>query len=209
MSDVVWALVPDSDALLARFPAVVRAFDGAGDLAQPHRWTRLLPPSAPPSDAALDLTKGGLFPLLHGVRALALAEHVQATGTAQRVSGPGSRWRVPAVLGVELVDSLHVFMRLKLDAGLAAWAAGQADQGVGLAVQLQVRQFLGHVDAQRVGGGIVQRAVAPGGSRHAAAGASVLQRFVPALQHPQLLALHDRPVHSATTKRVVCAVFTV
>ena len=38
--------------------------------------------------------------------------------------------RLPAALGAELTDSLHFFMRLKLDAGLAALAAGQTGHGV-------------------------------------------------------------------------------
>ena len=131
--DAMWAVVVDNDALLDHFAAVVNVFDGAGDVAQPHWWTRLLHPDAPPSDATLGLKKAGLFPLVHGVRTLALAEHVQATGTAERVSALVAAGRLPAVLGAELVDALHVFMRLKLDAGLAARAAGRADGGVRLA----------------------------------------------------------------------------
>ena len=126
----VWALVADNDAQLARFAAVVNAFDGAGDAAQGSWWNRLLHPGAPPPDAALDLKKAGLFPLVHGVRALALAGHVQATGTAERVAALVAAGSLPADMGTALVEALHVFMRLKLDAGLAARAAGRADDGV-------------------------------------------------------------------------------
>ncbi len=34
---------------------------------------------------ALDLKKAGIFPIVHGVRSLALRDHVQATGTAARL----------------------------------------------------------------------------------------------------------------------------
>ncbi len=129
----VWALVADNDALLARFAAVVNAFDGAADAAQPSWWGRLLHPGAGAAEARLDLKKAGVFPLVHGVRALALAERVQATGTAERVAALVAAGRLPAVLGTELVEALHVFMRLKLDAGLAALAAGRSGDAVDLA----------------------------------------------------------------------------
>jgi CBS domain-containing protein len=131
----VWDLVDDNDALLARFAAVVNAFDGAADAAQPGWWTRLLHPlqSGAPAEATLDLKKAGVFVLVHGVRALALAARVQATGTAERVAALVAAERLPAVMGQELVDALHVFMRLKLDAGLAAQAAGRAGDGVDMA----------------------------------------------------------------------------
>jgi CBS domain-containing protein len=58
---------------------------------------------------------------------------VQATGTAERVAALVAAERLPAVMGQELVDALHVFMRLKLDAGLAAQAAGRAGDGVDMA----------------------------------------------------------------------------
>lgn len=131
--DAVWDLVADDDALLARFAAVVNAFDGAADAAQPSWWGRLLHPGAAAADAAIDLKKAGTFPLVHGVRALALAERVQATGTAERVAALVAAGRLPATLGTELVEALHVFMRLKLDAGLAAQAAGRSGDAIDLA----------------------------------------------------------------------------
>lgn len=125
--DAVWDLVDDNDALLARFAAVVNAFDGVADAAQPGWWMRILHPLQPgqPADAALDLKKAGVFALVHGVRAMALAARVQATGTAERVAALVAAGRLPAAMGQELVEALHVFMRLKLDAGLAAQAAGR------------------------------------------------------------------------------------
>ncbi len=125
----VWALVADNDAMLARFAAAVNAFDGAVDAAQPRWWGRLLNPGAAPAEPALDLKKAGVFPLVHGVRALALAERVQATGTAERVAALVAAGKLPSTMGSALVDCLHVFMRLKLDAGLAAMAAGRLRDG--------------------------------------------------------------------------------
>ncbi len=121
----VFALVTDNDALLARFAAAINAFDGEGGSAW---WLRLFAPES--GTEQLDLKKAGIFPLVHGVRALALAERLPCTGTVERIDALVAAQRLPAELGADLVDSLHFFMRLKLDAGLAALAAGRVGDGI-------------------------------------------------------------------------------
>ena len=121
----VMAMVTDNDALLARFAVAINAFDAEG---QRNWWLRLRGTETRPD--ALDLKKAATFPLVHGVRALALAERLDATGTVERITALVAADRLPAALGAELTDSLHFFMRLKLDAGLAALAAGQTGHGV-------------------------------------------------------------------------------
>ena len=121
----VFALVTDNDALLARFAAAIGAFDAEG---QSSWWLRLR--AAEPRPDSLDLKKAGTFPLVHGVRALALAERLNGTGTVERVDALVAAHRLPAAFGAELIDSLHFFMRLKLEAGLAATAAGQTGGSV-------------------------------------------------------------------------------
>ena len=121
----VMALVTDNDALLARFAAAINAFDAEG---QSHWWLRLRATEARPD--ALDLKKAATFPLVHGVRALALAERLDATGTVERITALVAAHRLPAALGAELIDSLHFFMRLKLESGLAAVAAGQTSSAI-------------------------------------------------------------------------------
>jgi CBS domain-containing protein len=139
----VWELVADNDVLLARFAAAVGAFDAAGDALQGSWWSRLLHPGAAAADAVLDLKRAGVFPLVHGVRALALAERLQATGTAERVAALVAAGRLPAQMGSELVQALHVFIQLKLDAGLAALAAGRSGDAIDLA-------SLGTLDRERL-----------------------------------------------------------
>lgn len=124
----LFALVTDNDALLARFAAAVNAFDHEGGGAW---WARLFGGDA--GRGTLDLKKAGTFPLVHGVRALALAEHLACTGTAERIAALVAAQRLPAALGRELVDCLHFFMRLKLDAGLAALEAGRPAAGIDVA----------------------------------------------------------------------------
>ena len=134
----VFTLVTDNDALLARFAAAINAFEaeaagevGGGGVGAGW-WTRLFHAGAA-REQSIDLKKAGTFPLVHGVRALALAERLRATGTAERIAALVAAQRLPAVLGTELTESLHFFMRLKLDAGLAALEAGRPGHGIELA----------------------------------------------------------------------------
>ena len=69
---------------------------------------------------ALDLKKAGIFPIVHGVRSLALREHVQATGTQARIDALVAAGRAcRRSFATDLADSLHFLMGLKLKAGLA------------------------------------------------------------------------------------------
>ena len=123
----VFALTVDNDLLLARFAAAITAFDGA----TAGWWNRLL--SLEDSPSTLDLKKAGTFPLVHGIRSLALAHSVQAVGTVPRIEALVAAGALTDDLAGALVDSLHFFMGLKLKLGLAALAAGRAaDSGIAL-----------------------------------------------------------------------------
>ncbi len=99
----------DDDALLARFASAIDAF-GAGTA----WWTRLL------GDAqqAIDLKKEGMFALVHGVRSLALAHRIQATGTEERLEALAAAGQLAHAEAQELLQALHVLMQLRLQAGL-------------------------------------------------------------------------------------------
>jgi len=73
---------------------------------------------------------------VHGVRSLALARRVAATGTAERIAALVECGTLDAPLGDELVQSLHFLMGLRLKAGLA-----EIDTG---------RDVTGNVDPQRL-----------------------------------------------------------
>jgi CBS domain-containing protein len=57
---------------------------------------------------------------------LALAYKVQATSTAGRIDALVAAGKLPAQMGIDLIDSLHFFMGLKLKVGLQAIDTGQA-----------------------------------------------------------------------------------
>jgi len=123
----VFKLTLDNDVLLARFAAAINAFDeGQG------WWNRLLNLGSPlgESQQRLNLKKAGTFPLVHGVRALALAHRIAATSTVARIEALAADQRLPADLATDLIDSLHFFMGLKLKTGLADQATGASSEGI-------------------------------------------------------------------------------
>jgi CBS domain-containing protein len=121
----VFALVNDNDALLARFASAITAFD-----AQSGWWNRLLSLESGP--ATLDLKRAGTFPLVHGVRSLALAQRIRATSTAARLEALVAAGALSEAEGADLLDSLHFFMGLKLKLGLQAAERPQSEAGSGI-----------------------------------------------------------------------------
>lgn len=120
---IAFELAAGNDVLLAHFAAAVHAFgDARGGL------LRLLGrPGLPP---LLDVKKAGSFPIVHGVRSLALAHQVSCTGTAARIEALVAAHHLAPDLGSALVDSLHLFMALRLQADLQARRSGQPYAGV-------------------------------------------------------------------------------
>ena len=117
-------LVSADDALLGRFAAAVDSFpdESAG------WWNRLLL-IGEHGKPILDLKKGGIFPIVHGVRSLALRDQVLATGTVTRLDALVAKGRLQAGFATDLADSLHFLMSLKLKAGLAELDTGRPVSG--------------------------------------------------------------------------------
>ena len=119
-------LVAADDALLGRFAAAIDSFpEESGGW-----WNRLLL-IGEQDKQTLDLKKCGIFPIVHGVRSLALSEHVQATGTQARMAALVAAGRLTSEFATDLADSLQFLMGLKLKAGLAELdALGTVSGGV-------------------------------------------------------------------------------
>ncbi|VFU16451.1 putative nucleotidyltransferase substrate binding domain-containing protein [Methylocella tundrae] len=75
---------------------------------------------------AVDLKKGGIFPIVHGVRSLALERGLTETGTGERIQRLVELGLISRDLGRELTQSLYFLMTLRLDAQLAATGASSA-----------------------------------------------------------------------------------
>ncbi|WP_223191441.1 putative nucleotidyltransferase substrate binding domain-containing protein [Paracoccus thiocyanatus] len=115
-------MLTGSDSFHARFAAAIRQFDSGAE----GGWWRRLPGMRGPEAAEIDLKKLGIFPLVHGARALALEHGVAATGTRARLQALAGAGRIEAGLARDLADALHCMMGLKLEANLAQISRGQA-----------------------------------------------------------------------------------
>ncbi|MDO4905068.1 MAG: putative nucleotidyltransferase substrate binding domain-containing protein [Lautropia sp.] len=113
----VFSMATDNDMMMSRFASVIDAFGS------PTRWWQRMRGLAE-GDARIDIKKAGIFPIVHGVRSLALAEHVQQTNTEQRIRALVDKGVLSQDTADELVESLHFFMRARLAAGL-----DELDQG--------------------------------------------------------------------------------
>jgi len=109
----IFELAAGSDAMLGRFAAAIEAFSQSSGW-----WNRWLP-TADHGEPSIDIKKLGLFPLVHGVRSLALQLRVRETGTVERVDALRAAGVLSPAGARDIIDSLHFFMELKLKAGLA------------------------------------------------------------------------------------------
>ncbi|UTH73394.1 putative nucleotidyltransferase substrate binding domain-containing protein [Chromobacterium sp. IIBBL 290-4] len=73
---------------------------------------------------ALDLKKGGIFPLTHGLRALALEHDIEDTNSAARAQSLAAKGYLEAALAADIQDALSCLSQLRLDHGLRRLDAG-------------------------------------------------------------------------------------
>ena len=74
----------------------------------------------------IDLKKGGIFPIVHGLRCLALKHGLPERNSFSRCRALLEAGKLPGDLGEELPNALEVLQRLRLEAQLAALRAGAA-----------------------------------------------------------------------------------
>lgn len=116
------SLATDNDAMLNRFASAIDAFGTSTGW-----WNRLL--GLGETDQQLNLKKEAIFPLVHGVRSLALANRITETSTTGRILSLVHESKLDSKMGTDLTDSLHFFMGLKLKAGLAELDTGKSVTG--------------------------------------------------------------------------------
>jgi CBS domain-containing protein len=112
-------ILPDNDVFLARFASAVDLFtETAG-------WWARLTGQRSRDEPNFDLKKLGTFPIVHGVRSLALQAHVSALSTAERLRTLVDAKRLDADMARDLVEALHFLMGLKLKNNLYQRQLGQ------------------------------------------------------------------------------------
>ena len=115
-------MATDNDAMLSRFAAAIDSFGSSTGW-----WNRFL--GLGDADQYFNLKKEGVFPLVHGVRSLALAHRIPRTSTTERIEALVADDKLDAETAAELTDSLAFFMGLKLKVGLAELDTGKAVTG--------------------------------------------------------------------------------
>ena len=68
----------------------------------------------------LDLKKGGIFALVHGIRTLALQYEIKETNTIQRIKALNNRGIIDKVFATELIESFDTLSSIRLKAMLEA-----------------------------------------------------------------------------------------
>jgi CBS domain-containing protein len=101
---------------LARFAAAILAFEPPIGLFNNLKLSE-------GEGEALDVKKGGIFPIVHGVRSLAIEQGLTETGTVQRLDRLAERGLLKADFARSLSQALDYLLTLRLDAQLAASAS--------------------------------------------------------------------------------------
>ena len=109
-----------SDALLARFASAVEQFGETSSWWE--RWGAL----RGREEQAFDLKKLGTFPIVHGVRALALQHGVAALRTSERIQQLQQMGKLDPALARDLTDALQYLMGLRLKNNLRLRQTGEA-----------------------------------------------------------------------------------
>ena len=113
-------ILPDNQAFLARFAGAIEQFQepSAG-------WWARLTGQRGRDDAPFDLKKLGIFPIVHGVRSLALQSNLAVLSTAERLRALVDAQRLDAGLARDLLEALHFLMGLRLKNHLAQRQLGR------------------------------------------------------------------------------------
>ena len=118
--DYASRILTGSDAFFSRFASAVDQFSGTSG----GWWSRLTSLRGR-DEPVFDLKKLGTFPIVHGVRALALEHRLEELGTIERLQKLAGRQAVSPELVRDLVEALHFLMTLKLRNNLRQLQLGQ------------------------------------------------------------------------------------
>ncbi|HJU49895.1 MAG TPA: putative nucleotidyltransferase substrate binding domain-containing protein, partial [Pseudogulbenkiania sp.] len=117
--DYLQQLLRDDDSFYHRFARAIEQFDTPLGL-----FAQLLTQQQD-GQAMLDLKKGGIFPIVHGVRALALQYGLKERNTFERLARLAESGRLDKELAGDAAEALSFLIQLRLGQGLAALAEGR------------------------------------------------------------------------------------
>jgi CBS domain-containing protein len=86
---------------------------------------RFITEKLPPHAHKLDIKKGGIFPIVHGVRSLSLEQKIVETNTIARIQLLSSRGRLGEDFTADLIEAFDFLTVLRLRQQLKAWEGGE------------------------------------------------------------------------------------
>ncbi len=87
-------------------------------------FNRLITEKQPPNAGKLDIKKGGVFPIVHGVRCLALEHGITETSTLDRIHVLSSLGVFTSGLSADLIESLDLMSSIRVNAQLEQLVRG-------------------------------------------------------------------------------------
>lgn len=87
-------------------------------------FNRLITEKQPPHAGKLDIKKGGVFPIVHGVRCLALEHRISETSTLDRIHALSSLGVFTSGLSADLIESLDLMSSLRVKSQLEQLVRG-------------------------------------------------------------------------------------
>ncbi len=127
--DYLDRILVGSDSFLARFASAIELFD-----ARPSWWQWL---TRRGDEQPLDLKKIGIFPIVHGVRAMALQQRLRVNGSAARLQALVEQHQIDATLAREAIEALHALMTIRLSHQLRQKRSGQVPDNLVQPSELQ------------------------------------------------------------------------
>lgn len=114
------AMMSGETAAIAHFAKAIDQFPGPGGVINSILATV-------GREEPIDIKKSGTFPIVHGVRSLAIEKGLSATSTAERILAIAETRFFDETFARELSDALGYFMELRLKSQLRAHLAGTTE----------------------------------------------------------------------------------
>ena len=112
----------DNDAMLSRFASASNAFGSDSGW-----WNKILGIAS--KQESFSIKREAIFPLVHGVRSLALKHSIYQTGTVERIEELVNTGHLSSKMGLDLTQSLHLLIELRFKSGLKELDSAQMVSG--------------------------------------------------------------------------------
>ena len=117
----LFELIDGQENVVRHFARAIQSFETPIGM-----FNRLVLEKAAPHAGKLDIKKGGIFPIVHGVRSLALEYRLTETNTIGRIQALGGRPPFEEGFTADLIEAFEFMSMIRLRAQIDAWEQGTA-----------------------------------------------------------------------------------